>query len=244
MIGDVDSTSVQTTTTTTTSSIAGYAARALASLTEPQLSFITALPKAELHAHLNGSIPLRVLRRLAQDLFNTPPDNDSTPTNDPCLAQNQRIQTLPAHIAASLEKLQSGVELNEIHDFFSLFPAIYALTSTPKSLQEATRAVLREFLDGPEPQAAYLELRTTPREMPAMSRRSYILAMLSEVERYRADEAALIVSLDRRMEDRVLGECVEIAGSLRAEGRRVVGVDVCGDPLVRSCSRLPPPVFL
>ena len=226
----------------TTTCIAGYAANALVSLTESQLTFIKALPKAELHAHLNGSIPIHVLRDLAQDLFNhTSAQNHSTLTNDPCLVPSSPIQPLPAHIAASLEKLQSGVELNEIHDFFSLFPAIYALTSTPRSLRKATRAVLYEFLDGPEPQTTYLELRTTPRETSTMNRRSYVLEVLSEVERYHPDKAALIVSLDRRMDDLVLGECVEIARSLREEGRRIVGVDVCGDPTVRC--HVPPPCW-
>ena len=221
------------TTTTTNNSIAGYAASALNSLTESQLAFITSLPKAELHAHLNGSIPLPVLRDLSLELFSNATQNEPTDVNGHILPESPVQTQIPAHIAASLEKLQSGVELNEIHEFFSLFPAIYALTSTPEALRRATKAVLHEFLGGTQPQTAYLELRTTPREAPTMTRRSYVMAVLSEVEQYPPDKAALIVSLDRRMDEQVLGECVEIALSLKANGRRIVGVDVCGDPTVR-----------
>ena len=226
-----ESTSTTMSTTTTTNSIAGHAASALDSLAESQLAFITSLPKAELHAHLNGSIPLPVLRDLSLELFSNATQNEPT---DGLTLPDSPVQTrIPAHIAASLEKLQSGVELNEIHEFFSLFPAIYALTSTPDALRQATKAVLHEFLGGTQPQTAYLELRTTPREAPTMTRRSYVMAVLSEVEQYPPDKAALIVSLDRRMDEQVLGECVEIALSLKADGRRIVGVDVCGDPTVR-----------
>ncbi|KAF8885899.1 hypothetical protein CPB84DRAFT_1788069, partial [Gymnopilus junonius] len=114
--------------------------------------------------------------------------------------------------------------------FFSLFPAIYALTSTPEALKRATRAVLSTFLDGELPECNHLELRTTPRQTPAMDREQYLLAVLSEVERYDADKVGLIVSLDRRMGVEVLKDCLRIAGKLKAEGRRVIGLDLCGDP--------------
>ena len=65
-----------------------------------------------------------------------------------------------------------------------------------------------------------------------MTRLSYVEAVLGEVERYPAERAALVVSLDRRMSDEDAEECVAIAKKLKAEGRRVVGVDLCGSPLV------------
>lgn len=205
--------------------IAGYGAEALASLSDSQLEFIRNLPKAELHAHLNGCIPISVLKELA-----------ATQAADP----SQSSTTLPDAVRQGIEKLQNGVTLNEIHDFFGLFPAIYALTSNTEALATATRAVLSLFLDSnvdpahPQPQAAYLELRSTPRETVHMTRRQYMQTVLDQIERYPADRAALIVSLDRRMEAKVAEEIVDIAVRLRTEGRRVVGVDLCGDPLVRN----------
>jgi adenosine deaminase len=208
------------------SAIAGYAAAALASLTVEQIKFLWDLPKAELHAHLNGCIPISVLQNLAasQDL-------SSSTLNS-------------ADVHAGIEKLQNGVILEELHDFFGLFPAIYALTSTPDILATATRAVLAQFLDvdpdapDGQSQAAYLELRTTPRESAYMTRRQYLEAVLREVERYPGERAALIVSLDRRMDTKTAEEVVGLAIHLQKESRRVVGVDLCGDPLVSDASVL------
>lgn len=71
-----------------------------------------------------------------------------------------------------------------------------------------------------------------------MSRRVYLETVLDEVESYAPESAALIVSLDRRMSQEVAEEVVELAAKLREEGRRVVGVDLCGDPLVRCTETL------
>ncbi|KAF9007876.1 hypothetical protein BDQ17DRAFT_1275753 [Cyathus striatus] len=197
--------------------ISGPASVALASLTPSQLAFIHSLPKAELHAHLNGSIPLHTLQSLAQSyLASSPPSSYNALSNTAVLE--------------GIQKLQTGPKLGEINDFFTLFPAIYALTSTPEALRIAAHSVLSTFLSGPNPQCTYMELRSTPRETDAMSRETYVRTVLEEVESYPADKAALIVSLDRKMSEEVVKECIGIAKKLRGEGRRVVGVDLCGDP--------------
>lgn len=197
------------------SEITGAAAAALASLCPDDVIFLRSLPKAELHAHLNGSIPIKTILELAQQY-------------SPSGAQTTEV-------ANTIEKLRSGVILNEIFDFFSLFPAIYALTSTPEAVATATRAVLQSFLnptgDGSEsPQCAYLELRTTPRTTTHMTRERYLIAVLDEIEMYPTTQAALIVSVDRRMGDLDVEECVSLAIEMKNRGRRVVGIDVCGDP--------------
>lgn len=196
---------------------------ALRLLSPAQLAFLERLPKAELHAHLNGSIPLPLLQELAQDYL-------SAPTT--AVTGEHNTAPLAADVLSGLQLLQGGVKLDTIDDFFVLFPAIYALTSTRAALRRATRGVLSHFLDGASGGAvAYLELRTTPRETPGvMTRREYLEAVLDEVETRASDAAALIVSLDRRMERAVAQEVLELAVQLRREGRRVVGVDLCGDP--------------
>ncbi|KAH9850626.1 Metallo-dependent hydrolase [Lenzites betulinus] len=212
-----------------THTVAGYAAEALASLTPSQLQFLKSIPKAELHAHLNGSIPFPVLRQLAHEFLSSN-NNPADPTSTSASAS-----TLPPDVRAGLERLQADVVLNEINDFFGLFPAIYAITATPPALALAARAVLDFFL-APDPnaggaaQAAYLELRSTPRATPAMTRMQYIETVLDEVERFPPERAALIVSLDRRMDRETAAECVRCAVQLKEAGRRVVGVDLCGDP--------------
>ncbi|KAJ7583564.1 Metallo-dependent hydrolase [Mycena floridula] len=196
--------------------ISGYSAKAMGSLTQTQVSFLSALPKAELHAHLNGSIPLSVLQSLAQKQTSVLPSSDA------------------------ILKLQQGVELNEIHDFFDLFPAIYALTSTPAALAEATKAVLAQFLDGDQPQCTYLELRSTPRTTSSMSRLAYVQVVLDEIERYPVEKAAYILSLNRKMDDAVMLECISIAIKMKEEGRRIVGIDLCGDPMARDVDEFAP----
>ena len=212
---------------------AGPAEAALRALTPSQLTFLVRLPKAELHAHLNGSIPLALLQDLAREY-----------TPDAGLEESQK--TAAGDILATVQHLQAGIELSSVDDFFKLFPTIYALTSTPASLKRATRAVLSHFLDPPSFSASssatsaaavvYIELRTTPRETPHMSRRVYLETVLDEIESRSPHAASLIVSLDRRMSLEVAREVLELAVQLRREGRRVVGVDLCGDPSVRSIS--------
>ena len=203
-------------------SLSKPASDAIEALTPSQVDFLKALPKAELHAHLNGSIPLPVLQSLAKEYI--PSDGGLDPT--------------PLNIQAGIEELQNGVVLNVIYDFFKLFPAIYALTSTKEALSKATAAVLADFLepkDGEEyPQATYLELRSTPRKTISMTRLEYVETVLNEVEKYRPDQAAFILSLDRRMSKEEVEECTEIAIALKNKGKRVVGVDLCGDPAVSS----------
>jgi adenosine deaminase len=197
--------------------IAGPAAAALSSLTAEQLAFIRSLHRAELHAHLNGSIPLALLQTLARERA----DSLMSGSN------------LDAAVSAGLARLESGVQLTEIGDFFGLFRAIYALTDRPETLKSCTQAVLAHFLEGEHPEAQYLELRTTPRVTPHMTRREYLEAVLEEVERFSPDQAALIVSMDRTMSLVDKEDVANLAIALRKEGRCVVGLDVCGDPLVR-----------
>ena len=198
---------------------------AIRALTPSQLTFLKNLPKAELHAHLNGSIPLPVLRDLAREYASSSP---ATATSDDILAGVQRFQ--------------AGDAFTDIDDIFSVFPTVYALTSTPASLKRATRAVLEHFLDPDSTPGSvagsveYIELRTTPRATPHMNRRVYLETVLDEIEARAPDAAALIVSLDRRMTPDVAQEVLALAVQLRREGRRVVGVDLCGDPRVRLLS--------
>lgn len=195
--------------------IAGPAALALRTLSPSQVQFLQLLPKAELHAHLNGSIPITTLRELATEYLAS--SSSTTAISSDSLKRGIKI-------------LAAGPTLESIADFFLLFPAIYALTSTPDALSRATRAVLTAFLDGDIPQCQYLELRTTPRETEAMDREQYVRVVLAEMARYRPDQVALIVSLDRRMNKDTVRECVQIASKLKTEGERVVGIDLCGDP--------------
>jgi adenosine deaminase len=194
----------------------GYAKLALDSLSSDEVAFLQSIPKAELHAHLNGSIPLPVLQSLAEEYL----DSSAIPSGA---------------VRSGLSKLQNGVVLDHIHDFFELFPAIYALTATPDALSLATREVLKSFLSEDSngvPECAYLELRSGPKATQYMSREDYVRIVLDEIEKYPAEKAAFIVSLDRKLDDKAMKECIDAAIKFKREGRRIVGIDLCGDPLV------------
>lgn len=215
------------------SELAGPGLEALSSLTPSQITFIHSLPKAELHAHLNGSIPLPVLQDLAASYSSSASETGVT---------DGAVQT-------GLEKLKAGVTFEEIGDFFGLFPAIYALTSTPESLARATRGVLDAFFlhseDGSGPECTYLELRTTPRKTSRMTYELYLRTVLSTTEEYLLSLSPLpeslvhesskrrvgvIASLDRRMNKETMNEIVNMVVRLKEEGLGIVGVDLCGDP--------------
>jgi len=211
-----------------------YATEAFASLCRADQVFLRDLPKAELHAHLNGCIPMSCLQDLARQRV-----QQHQRQNRPCAEDDKEI-------TKGLATLEQGVSLQEIHEFFDLFPAIHALTSTPTALRQATKAVLIQFLE-PQlenseadkvgatvpAQCTYLELRTTPRENAHMSREQYLDAVLCEMEEYEEEKCALIVSVDRRMNEAVMTDCVRVAIKLKKAGRRIVGIDLCGTPTVR-----------
>ncbi|KAF8313513.1 Metallo-dependent hydrolase [Cantharellus anzutake] len=192
----------------------GLSAQAFESLQPHQKSFLRSLPKAELHAHLNGCIPLDCLTTLALN----------TLRND---------ETQPSLVQEGLRILKAGVTLNRIEEAFDLFPAIHHITSTPEAIASATSAVLDSFLEpislGVPPQCAYIELRTTPRSSAFMSREEYLSAVLGEVVK-RDGKASLIVSVDRRMSPQDAAECISLAIHLRDSGQPIVGIDLCGNP--------------
>ncbi|KAG6329628.1 hypothetical protein ID866_9460, partial [Astraeus odoratus] len=201
--------------------ISGSAAGALQSVSLSDICLFQALPKAELHAHLNYPIPSQTIL----ELFKSFPL--SADTNH--------------EMASTIDGLRTGLVLGDISEAFPLFHAIYALTSTPSALSRATRDVLDAFLKSnggppsgftytPAPECTYIEIRSTPRMTAAMTWYTYLMTVLDEIEKYAPDPAALIVSIDRQMAETDAAECIDLAIALKAEGRRLVGLDLCGDP--------------
>ncbi|KAJ1346147.1 hypothetical protein KIN20_000855 [Parelaphostrongylus tenuis] len=134
------------------------------------------LPKVELHAHLNGSISFSTISKLysmlaakGHNLF-----NEGIPQTD------------------SL-KLQKPTTMEEV---FKVFPVIQSLTTTTEAVAMATKDVIKEFNDD---EVIYLELRSTPRACPGMSKEQYVEAII--------DESGLIVG-------------VELSGDPSIDGRK------------------------
>jgi len=167
--------------------------------------FCRRLPKIECHAHLSGSIPLEVLQELHKD------------------AQERHPQLGPCPSPSDYTNLLS---------FFKLFSEhIYYILDTPKAITRATAAVLKAFR---EDGCVYLELRTTPRELPGHSEsfREYLDAVCDGIEQN--DESSmkvrLILTVNWDFEPDKVKRIVELAITARNAGRCIVGMDIAGDP--------------
>ncbi|EMC94597.1 hypothetical protein BAUCODRAFT_149732 [Baudoinia panamericana UAMH 10762] len=198
------------------------------------IQFVTALPKAELHAHLSGSISRDTL-------------------HDIWVQKRQRGQF--CHLDDPLDVIQPGHGLVDVVSFFPLFDRyIYELVNDVETVQRVTKRVIEDFaLDG----VRYLELRTTPREAPGFTKAEYVAAVhdaivqhaVAQRRRSDSDESAidvrLILCIDRRMSLSQAHEVVDLAlhyqhheqGNSSGAGKvaqaqdgLVVAVDLCGNP--------------
>lgn len=98
-----------------------------------------------------------------------------------------------------------------------------------ESLKFSTTSVLEDFKDDG---VVYLELRTTPREIPSggISKDDYVSAVLDCIEDFGKDTMStnLILSVDRKNSEIEAMEVVHLA--IKYQSRGVVAVDLCGDP--------------
>lgn len=98
----------------------------------------------------------------------------------------------------------------------------------------STKAVLQDFEDDG---VVYLELRTTPRGFPesGLTTEGYVDTVLSAIEEFNLSgspmKTKLILSVDRRDSPEKARACLDLA--LKYKHRGVVGLDLCGDPMVR-----------
>jgi len=140
-------------------------------------------------------------------------------------------------IMPQLEYSEWDLWLTCSFNFYRIFPLfsnyIYRLCNDVPTIKYSTNAVLQGFdNDG----VVYLELRTTPREFKetGLTKVQYIEAVLDCINDYNASsssmKAFLILSIDRRDTPEKAQECINLA--TRYQGRGVVGVDLCGNPLV------------
>jgi len=166
-------------------------------------TFTKALPKCELHAHLSGSISRTTLHEIWQKKKTS---NPNISLGDPALA------------------LKPAGTFPTILSFFQIFnDYIYNLVNDRESIAYATREVIAGFRhDG----VRYLELRTTPREIPSagITRDEYVRIVLEALEEYHESQFAetafndeyqievhLILSIDRTMTASQADEILSLA---------------------------------
>eukprot|EP00850_Spirogloea_muscicola_P002263 SM000008S22352 [mRNA] locus=s8:1203573:1214035:+ [translate_table: standard] len=197
---------------------------------EEWLPYCLALPKIELHAHLNGSIRDSTIRDLASRC--------SEPFAD------------DAH------KLTKRGD-RSLAECFKLFDLIHKLTTNHEIITRIAQEVVEDFAAD---NVIYLEIRTTPKSSPErqITKKSYIEAVLAGLrggissmssrdcssstavghedslgiprETKMDIQVQLLLSIDRRESADAAMETVRLADEYRDRG--VAGVDLSGNPSV------------
>ncbi|PNT74615.1 hypothetical protein BRADI_1g18815v3 [Brachypodium distachyon] len=195
-----------------------------------------ALPKVELHAHLNGSVRDSTLLELAKQLGDR---------GDIVFEDFKDVI------------MKNGRSLPECTKLFDLF---HILTTDHDTVTRITKEVVGDFA---AENVVYLEIRTTPKnnEAKGMTKRSYVNAVIKGLKtvedvdavlfdsNLRPDETLsctpqgdldgdtkkkiyvrLLLSIDRRETTLAALDTVNLAMEMKDQG--VVGIDLSGNPVV------------
>ncbi|KAG6554768.1 hypothetical protein Mapa_003787 [Marchantia paleacea] len=183
-----------------------------------QMPLLRAMPKLELHAHLNGCVRTSTLLDLA-------------------IGENSKDKVSNSDLECLIRK-----EDRSLTECFRLFPVIHALTTDHAVVTRITKEAIEDFLLD---NVVYLELRTTPKcnDLYGMSKRSYVEAVFAGFEAagvmYKTDcdvqdghrmHVRLLLSIDRRENAEAAMNTVQLAWDMRDRG--VAGVDLSGDPAI------------
>lgn len=170
------------------------------------------MPKAELHAHLSGSIRTDTLKQLINE------------------SDNIRLQQQ----AASLLDVTSGRNLEQC---FQLFPIVHRLISDCTTLYKLVQQVLKDF---EHENTLYLELRTTPKATDKMSSEDYLRTILEAVHFYHEANpngivCRILVSICRHHPQQAARDMVDLVEKFKkvAEthlSQLIVGMELSGNP--------------
>lgn len=70
------------------------------------------------------------------------------------------------------------MEMPDCYSAFEKFKYAHDLTDTPAAVELATRCVIQDFHDD---NVIYVELRSTPRSTPNMTKEQYIMALMETI---------------------------------------------------------------
>ncbi|XP_048174031.1 adenosine deaminase-like protein [Corvus hawaiiensis] len=175
---------------------------------ERELRFYRRLPKAELHAHLNGCISSATMKKL--------------------MAQKPNLQ-----IQNGMTMIDKGKK-RTLDECFQMFQIIYQVTTRTEDILLITKDVIKEFADDG---VKYLELRSTPREenSTGMTKRMYVETILEGIKQCQEEgldiDVRLLIAINRRSGPAVAKQTVKLAEEfLLSSDGVVVGLDLSGDP--------------
>jgi len=175
--------------------------------------FCQSIPKIELHAHLNGCIRSSTFRQLL-----------SSPTDQ------LRLDTLD-------ENFSHGDTHSRMANVFEKFALLRSCVTNLEDIRRITRETLEDFIND---NVMYVELRTRPRSFDngKISSSNYIEAILEIMKEYEEKICSrLILSIDRTQTLEQAMETLKLAENYRTY---IVGLDLSGDPNVKSFERFLP----
>lgn len=180
------------------------------------VSWCCAIPKVELHAHLNGSLRSSTLA---------------------CLAKEHGLQLEPV---SPLEQYagQPNIDRQVLYkECFKLFSVIHGAVSDIPSATRVAREVVEDFATD---NVRYTELRTTPRALSGSTKRQYLDSVLSALSSSCTQNntyAGLLCSLSRDQTPEEALDTAELATQYFCSTNarvKVVGVELSGNPYVRT----------
>ncbi|GAP05638.1 MAG TPA: adenosine deaminase [Anaerolinea thermolimosa] len=172
-----------------------------------QLSFYRAIPKVELHRHLEGSLRLNTLLEIARE----------------------HGLTIPETHFSSLVQMQKDDPLT-FANFLGKFQTLRIFYRSPEVITRITREAI---VDAAEDGVKYLELRFTPMALSRLQGFSYgevmdwVLEAAQEAERQTHVVTRLIVSVNRHEPVSVAEEVIRQAVDRKSRG--IVGFDLAGN---------------
>lgn len=179
---------------------------AMEDLMTEYLPMCRAMPKLELHAHLNGSIRAATLLELARER-----DEDCTELEN-ILKKDKR--SLP--------------------ETFKLFGLIRILTTDHRVITRITREVIEDFA-AENTIYIELRTAPKNNSAVGMTKRSYMESVkvgLDIAAPVSPIHVRLILSIDRRETTEAAMDTVRLACELRKEGWDIAGIDLSGDPAI------------
>jgi adenosine deaminase len=175
--------------------------------------FCQSIPKIELHAHLNGCIRSSTFRQLL-----------SSPIDQ------LRLDTLD-------ENFSHGDTHSRMANVFEKFALLRSCVTNLEDIRRITRETLEDFIHD---NVMYVELRTRPRSFDngKIPSSNYIEAILEIMKEYEEKICSrLILSIDRTQTLEQAMETLKLAENYRTY---IVGLDLSGDPNVKSFERFLP----
>ena len=175
--------------------------------------FCKLIPKIELHAHLNGCIRSSTFRQLLS-------------------SSTDQIR---------LDKLDGEFSHGDTHsrmaNVFEKFTLLRSCVTNLDDICRITRETLEDFIDD---HVMYAELRTRPRSFQngTIPSSSYIETILETMKKYEENICSrLILSIDRTQTLEQAMETLKLAENNRTY---IVGLDLSGDPNVKTFERFRP----